>query len=321
MNPMSRSLPISVVIATHQRHKDLSETLLLLREREQVAEIIVVDNASTDGTSELIRKEFPEVSLIDLRENMGVPAFGVGVEAARQPFIFLLDDDAVPEPGTLHRAVVALQHDPWISVIACHIIDTFGQPVTDQWPPHPLLFWGCGACLRRETIVGLPYFFDPKLFLHGTEMDLAIRLYAKGTWIKYLPDAVVRHRYSPNGRSEAIRIYFLVHSAMRFALKHLPLKYALPACMRHLLVLLIKALNENCVGAYLLGLVSASKQINELLRTRQPVSRKIARIYYDQVWEYEPLARRIAQALTGRPLSRREKPLPGFPSYLTETNQ
>src|SRR5262245_36569484 len=64
-------------------------------------EVIVVDNASTDGTADLIEKEFPQVTLMRLGKNCGPVAKNVAMKKARGEFVVLLDDDAYPHPGSI----------------------------------------------------------------------------------------------------------------------------------------------------------------------------------------------------------------------------
>ena len=71
--PAGRAATLSIIVLSYNRIDALRRTLGALAGRE--AEIIVADNASTDGTPEMVRHEFPAVRLMDLRENLGVAAF------------------------------------------------------------------------------------------------------------------------------------------------------------------------------------------------------------------------------------------------------
>lgn len=306
-------LPLSIVIATYNRRDELIDTLATLDRREPVAEIVVVDNASTDGTAAAVRREFPSAYLMRLDSNHGVPAFGHGVAASLQPYVFLLDDDATPAPGTLASVVARLEAAPEVAVVACHIVDAKGASATERWPVHPLCFWGCGAGLRRRALQDQPYCFDPRLFLHGTEMDLAIRLYARGHLVEYLPHSIVHHRFSPRNRTTARRMYFLTQSAAWFAIKHLPVRYAVPAAARHLSTLLIRSIETRCVRAWASGLIEAVRQLPGVIVERAPVPHHVAHAYYENVWEYEPLTRKLRRAVWRRPRSRREATT-GFPA-------
>ena len=74
-------------------------------------EVIVVDNASTDGTSAMIRETFPEVKLIETGRNLGAPGWNAGFAVARGDYILILDDDAYLESGGLELAVRAAQRE------------------------------------------------------------------------------------------------------------------------------------------------------------------------------------------------------------------
>jgi GT2 family glycosyltransferase len=300
---ISTMLPISIVIATYNRCDDLRLTLGAINQH-QASEIIVVNNGSTDATQKMVSEEFPLVTLINLPDNRGVPGFNVGVQKAREPFVFLLDDDAVPQKEVLQKAIDVFEKSPKVAVVACHILDVTETPVTRNWSAHPLCFWGCGAAIRKSSLEGQPFMFDPKLFLHGTEMDLSIRLYAAGYWLQYVPDAVVHHRFSEQNRSQGKRIYFLTQSAVRFAIKYLPFYLIFPALSRHLILLGWRSWQHACVKSFILGVIEAARTLPSISAERQPVPARVSRIYYRQVWEYEPLSYRVCRFICGRPRSR-----------------
>jgi GT2 family glycosyltransferase len=228
----------------------------------------------------------------------------VGVTLARQELVFLLDDDAIPAPGCLTRALALMESEANIAVIACHILDGAGHAVTDCWPRNPLCFWGCGALVRRAATTADKHFFDPRLRLHGTEMDLCIRLRARGLSVRYAPECVVHHRFSPTNRSSATRIRSLVPNALWFPLKHLPARYAAPAAARYLALLGWRATRAGVAGAYLAGLQHAMRSLPDVWRERRVVPRSVARAYYRGVWEFEPLSARMLRALVGWPSAR-----------------
>jgi GT2 family glycosyltransferase len=302
------TLPVSIVIATWNRREDLRRTLCELADLEPVGQIIVVDNASGDGTDAMLATEFPHVISLRQAANLGVPAFGIGLVRASRPFVLLLDDDAVPARGTLPRLVDRLKAAPEDAVVACHILDQDETPVTRDWPKHPLCFWGCGVAIRRSAVAPEPYLFDPRLRLHGTELDLAIRLYARGYRMTYAPDCVVHHRFSPANRSNAARMRSLVPNALWFPAKHLPVRYALPAASRHLGLLAWRAAREGVGPAYLEGLWRGAGELLSVLDDRQAVPAPVARAYFRGVWEFEPLSARALRRVTGWPAARSSRP-------------
>ena len=105
--------PVSVVIPTYQRAELLPRALeSVRRQSRQPAEVIVVDDGSTDGTGELVRRDFPEVGYL-WRENGGVSAArNQGIRSARSEWVALLDSDDAWRPEKLERQLAALAAEP-----------------------------------------------------------------------------------------------------------------------------------------------------------------------------------------------------------------
>ena len=85
----------SIVITTKNRKEELRQALLSCRTQSHVAEVLVLDDASTDGTSEMLREEFPEVKVERTEESAGlIVQRNKGAKLAKGDVIFSLDDDA-----------------------------------------------------------------------------------------------------------------------------------------------------------------------------------------------------------------------------------
>jgi GT2 family glycosyltransferase len=120
-------------------------------------EVIVVDNASTDGSREMIREEFPEVRLIENAENLGYGrAHNQAMRRASGRFIFLLNNDVLLLPGTLPRLVSFLEQHPDAGAAGCRFYTDPGrlatQPSAFRRYPTPwndLLDRGLGGRLRQ----------------------------------------------------------------------------------------------------------------------------------------------------------------------------
>ena len=97
--------PVAVVIATRNRSTELLGTLTRLRALQEQPPIVVVDNGSTDGTSALVRDNYPGVQLVGLRRNRGAAARTVGARLVHSPYVAFSDDDSWWAPGALSRAV------------------------------------------------------------------------------------------------------------------------------------------------------------------------------------------------------------------------
>jgi GT2 family glycosyltransferase len=300
-------LPISLVIATYNRENELDSTLTQIYTHFKIAEIIIINNASKDGTARLVESKYPSCKLVNLEKNNGVPAFNLGAQMASQPIIFFLDDDAVPAENTLRLILSKFNENTSVQVVACNIYDNTGTSITENWTLNPICFWGCGVGLRKSLSEKCSYLYDSRLFLHGTEMDLAIRVYSQGGTILYCKEAIIYHRFSNENRSDAKRIFFLVQSAFIFAIKHLPVRYLLIALPRHLTFLLLKSVKNHCLLSWSKGLFIALCEVKLTLQQRKVVSTDLAKRYFSEVWEYEPLLYRLFRLVGGNLSARKDK--------------
>ncbi len=96
---------VAVVVLTHNRRVELTRTLEHRAALPERPEVVVVDNASTDGSLGVVRSRFPAVCYLRLERNVGAAARNVGVQRARRPFVAFCDDDTWWAPGSLGRAV------------------------------------------------------------------------------------------------------------------------------------------------------------------------------------------------------------------------
>lgn len=201
---------VTVVIATRNRRVGLCATLERLSALPEQPDIIVVDNASTDGTPAAVRRRFPHVELVVLGRNRGASARNVGVRRARTRYVALSDDDSWWEPGTLTRAVTLLDTTPRVGLVTGATLvgplDTpdplnavlAASPLSRDGLPGPrvLGFLGCAAVTRREAYLASGGYFW-LLFIGGEEELLAYDLTARRWPIVYCADIVVHHWPSP----------------------------------------------------------------------------------------------------------------------------
>jgi GT2 family glycosyltransferase len=91
--------------------------------------VIVVDSASTDGSVALVREQFPNVELVDLQINRGFgAAANKGFEHVRGRYALLLNADAWPRPGALHRLLSAAERAPRSAILAPRLVNQDGSP-------------------------------------------------------------------------------------------------------------------------------------------------------------------------------------------------
>src|SRR4051812_4149827 len=112
----------AVVMITRNRAREAARTVAHVRQCGEADEIVVVDNASRDETTELLAHSFPDVRVIRLPRNIGAAARNIGVEATRAKYVAFSDDDTIWMRGSLTRSVELLAQHATIAVIAAHVV-------------------------------------------------------------------------------------------------------------------------------------------------------------------------------------------------------
>jgi N-acetylglucosaminyl-diphospho-decaprenol L-rhamnosyltransferase len=212
---------VSVIVPTYQGRHHLEELLPSLEEQTLPHEVIVVDNASADGTHEFLQQHWPRVQVISFPENRGFgKAANAGVAAASSATVVLLNNDIVCTPTFLERLVEVLDPRQGVVMAAPVLvrrgdegrIDTagivvdrtlhgfnhlYGEPVEVLTGSHfdPLAPCGGAAAFDRAAFLDVGG-FDPAFFAYLEDVDLAIRCVARGWRCRLAPGAVAVHAHS-----------------------------------------------------------------------------------------------------------------------------
>jgi len=208
--------------------KSLSSLLTISAEID--AEIIVVDNASHDGSADMVAAEFPQARLIRAPQNLGFAGGNnLGRTAARGEFLVLANSDAFIEPGALQLGLERMQKCPQVALAGGLLVSRdqrpepsarlFPSPLNDllslsglaaRYPrsrffgrfdrtwanPHEAaqVDWVPGAfCIIRQSALEQIGFFDERFFLYYEEVDLCRRLRKAGWSVWYWPDLKAVH--------------------------------------------------------------------------------------------------------------------------------
>ena len=221
----------SAVVSTWNKKDDLRENLRSLRAQTRpFAEIIVVDNASRDGTAEMIAREFPDVRLIVMPHDRygACETFNIGFASARNELVAILDDDIVMQPDWLEKATARLSEEPATTAILSTQVVEPGTPQAYLDSPsfrrerYMSTFRGC-ASLARASALREAGGYDERLFIYGNERDLTCRLLNLGYRVLQYPGTGVFHK-TPFGIKMGKRsLYFHARNAWMTMLKYAPL--------------------------------------------------------------------------------------------------
>jgi GT2 family glycosyltransferase len=279
------SLTASISILNYQRRDALRRALEAARDqRGGVLEIIAVDNASTDGSAEMVRDEFPDVRLVQLPDNLGAAARNAGVAAAKGDIVFTLDNDVLfRSPDDVSRALTVFERHPHAAVVNFMIVDATGglsrrdwchPRDADRWAEQEFLtdyvLEGASACRREEFLAAGGYW--PPLFIGHEGWDLAFRLIDAGHDLVYTPAVRVQHLVDPSVRPSSRIYYTFTRNAVWVALRNHRSGRALRSIAQDLALMGFAALRAGELGAYRRAIVDAVRGARLALGTRAPLA-------------------------------------------------
>jgi GT2 family glycosyltransferase len=225
--------PVAIVIVTWNSIHYLEACLASLRGLERrAAEVVVVDNGSTDGGPDEVRRSFPEVTLIECGANLGFcRANNLGIGRTRSPFVLILNPDTRLTPRFLEELLPAFE-TPGVGMAAGKLLrfdgrtlDSAGQDLgrsrqpkdrgygrTDhgQFDRDEEVFGVCGAAAlyRRSMLESIAdadgAVFDPAFFAFYEDLDLAWRARRKGWTAAYRHRAVGYHARGGTARGPRV---------------------------------------------------------------------------------------------------------------------
>ncbi len=220
--PIRSSPEVSFILATHNRREVVQDTLARLDrcglDRADF-EVIVVDNASSDGTPDAIA---PRVDiLMRLHTNRGSCAKALGIPEAAGRFVVFLDDDSSPRPGSVRRMITRFDEDPDLGAAGFSVHLPNGEK---EGAALPDVFVGCGVGFRTHAlreVGGL----DRSFFMQAEEYDLSFRLAGAGWKVRVVADLAVDHLKTPRARRSDRTAFCDTRNNLRVAARYLPRPY------------------------------------------------------------------------------------------------
>ena len=227
------SISVSVIIPNWNGAAHLPTCLDSLRAQTYPgAEVIIVDNASVDGSQTLIAERYPEVTLIPLPENRGFTgACNAGLQAAGGDILILLNNDTEVDPAWIAEVVGAFERHPEAGMVASKMLlfdrrDIFhttgdfyrvdGIPGNrgvwereeGQYDKEEYVFGACGgSAAYRRAMLGQIGLLDDDFFFSSEDIDLAWRAQLGGWKCVYAPKAVVYHHLAATGGGATASFY------------------------------------------------------------------------------------------------------------------
>lgn len=281
-------MDISVVINTWNRKDRLRRALnsILNQTYKGKIGIIVVDNHSTDSTVDMIRENFPFVSLIVLPNSNYdfAEARNIGASTASGDMIIVMDDDAVLKEDWIEKMIKRFEENLAAGAFTSRIItyhqkgsyyakgkeveiwDFKGENNTERY--NICWFHGAGTAFRKDVLEKAGYFPD-EIARCGDEGDLSARIYLNGWKIEYNPDIITYHY--PSGKPDEWKhIYYGLRNLIWTHFKYMSIKGFLRYLCWGLLDYFKVAAHNGYYYAYLKGILHGFAGIPKNLKKRRP---------------------------------------------------
>ncbi len=294
---------LTVVIPNWNGERFLSTCLSSLRRQTyRDFETVIVDNGSSDGSVEFVRRDFPELRVIPLPENRGFSgAVNAGIMASDAEYVALLNNDTEVDPGWLGALVRAADAYPEAGFFASKLVDFHDRNLLDgagdalrlsgfpyrlghgerdrgQFDRPAYVFSACAAAaLYRRAMLEDVGLFDEDFVSYCEDGDLSFRAQLAGYRCLYVPDAVVYHMGSAStgGKRSATNTRLGTQNGINLLVKNLPASLVwriLPSVVAgHLYRLATTSLSPEILKAYLSGLAGALRLLPKMLRKRKEI--------------------------------------------------
>jgi len=239
---------VSIIIVNWNGLKYLHECLSsLFNQTYSHIEIILVDNASTDGSVDFVKENFPSVKIVQNSKNLGfAEATNIGIMKSKGELITLFNQDAIADKGWLANLVEEIKSSEEIAAVAGKVYywgDKYGKDAVfctwskiDPYTAMPYNFagndpkaavdylTGCAMLVKKEIIEEIGP-LDTGYFLYFDETDWCARVIRAGYKLIYVPNAIVWHVVSGSLENQQIKSEYMIRNRIRFALKNFDLKY------------------------------------------------------------------------------------------------
>jgi GT2 family glycosyltransferase len=295
---------VSIIIVNWNGCSLLQECLdAIQRQTYKSFEVVLVDNASHDGSVEYVRTNYPQVRIISLFENTGFTGGNIaGYHQATGELIVLLNNDAVLTERWLEKMVKALLSDTSVGFCSSKIIiagtdkvDSVGDTFTTAFTGtkmgeyeqecnfiEPRLVPGaCAAAViyKREMLDEIG-FLDEDFFFNHEDTDLNLRAWLSGWKCLFVPEAVVYHKVSASvGELSDTGVYYFSRNNVWVWIKNTPagfmLRYLPQRFIYELSSFAFFCIKKGRWGAFLRGKIDAIKSVPAMLKKRKHIQKLV----------------------------------------------
>jgi len=288
MDPLEPAPLVSAVMINWNRKEVLKQALTnVCAQSYPNYEILLCDNGSTDGAPDMVEKEFPQVKLMRLKENVGIKGYNIAFERSAGEIIVILDNDSYLEKDGFAKIVRKFRDYPQLGALGCKVFNHYSGKV-HHWhptvreldgPPEGFdapLFNGCAGAARRSVLKEVG-FYPEEFFLYENERDLCTRIINAGYDVKYFTDIAGFHMVSEEGRTKARLVFYSTRNVIWYYWKYLPLPIAVWRTMLMIGYRTAQAVKHLAPRVYLSPVWAALAGLPAILKRRRVVKEQYLR--------------------------------------------
>lgn len=272
---------VRVVVLNHNGGERLLRCLDALARTEWPAEslqIVVIDNASTDGSDAAAAMAHPAITVMHSPTNAGFPANNLALhDLGDVGFVALVNNDAYVDPGWLAPLVAALAADASLGAASAMVLFAqtllptinnagvevlrngygrdrgFGSTDLALFSAEADVFGWCGAAvLLRPAYLADVGLFDEHFFLYYEDTDLSWRGQLRGWRYRFVPQSTVRHDHAASaGSGSPLQLFYTERNRLLMLVKNAPARLALSAVVRFPLSVVSYAVHGNVRRAWI----------------------------------------------------------------------
>ena len=278
-------------------------------------EVLVVDNASTDGSVDVVTRALPDARLLRQDHNLGfAAAVNAGIAAAQGRWVAVLNNDTEVSRSWLSHCVAATERHPDAAFFACRVLeharpgivysagDCFlragigyrrGQGLADgaSYDLEAEIFsaGGCAALYRKSALEEAGG-FDDRFFAYLEDVELGLRLQTLGRIGYYVPEARLLHHgaATSGGEFSPLAVRLRTRNALLLPIKSLPVRIigrSLGRMLAAQLFWLARLLRHGRILSYFRGLLEAVILTPAMLRSRMGMRRQWSREVTERLWQ------------------------------------
>jgi GT2 family glycosyltransferase len=325
---------VSIVVVNWNGQRFLEDCLSsLCRQTYTKREIILVDNGSTDSSILYVKENFPDVKIIELRDNTGFTGGNAaGLKASDGEFVALVNNDTRADDRWLENLVQPMRQDARVGICASKLLFDGGAQINSAadglttaavgfnrglgaqsglYDYSQLVFGACGAAvLYRRKMLDEIGFLDEDFFLYDEDTDLSFRAHLAGWRCVYVPTAVLEHKSNATSiRLSAVHVYYHTRNLEFVWIKNMPallmLRFAHHKLMQEIGSFCYLCLRHGKWAPYFRGKIDALRMLPRMWKKRRAIQarRRVPNSYLrslmTSMFTLEFAAQKIRQMIKG----------------------